>query len=72
MSAGARPDTTLILIEEQFHRITGAGLFAFPGWYARQLRALRASMDWRFPATKAEQEKALLEVLKVTPAEVRA
>lgn len=72
MSAGARPDTTLILIEEQFHRITGEGLFAFPRWYSEQMRGLRASMDYRFPPTKAEQEKALLEVLKVTPAEVRA
>lgn len=72
MSAGARPDTTLILIEAQFHRITGLDLFHFPGWYAQQHRALRASMSWRFPATKAEQETALLRVLEATPAEVHA
>lgn len=67
MSAGARPDTTLILIEAEFLRITGMGLFAFPAWYAEQHRALRSSMDWRFPTTKAEQEKALLSVLKAQP-----
>lgn len=71
MSAGARPDTILILIEEQFHRITGQGLFHFTAWYSSQMRALKASMDWRFPPTKAEQEKALLEVLKAKPAEAR-
>lgn len=67
MSAGARPDTTLILIEAEFTRITGMGLFHFAKWYAEQHRALRASMEWRWPATKEEQEKALLEVLKATP-----
>lgn len=67
MSAGARPDTTLILIEAEFHRLTGMGLFNFAAWYAEQMRSLRASMDWRFPITKAAQEKALLDVLKARP-----
>ncbi len=68
MSAGARPDTTLVLIEAEFHRITGLPLFHFPAWYAEQHRALRASTDWRWPVTKDAQEKALLDVLKATPA----
>lgn len=67
MSAGARCGTTLEAIEREFVRITGLGLFHFPAWYAEQHRALRSYMDWRFPATKAEQESALLAVLKAQP-----
>lgn len=67
MSAGARHGTTLESIEAEFVRITGMGLFAFPAWYAEQHRALRSSMDWRFPVTKADQESALLSVLKAKP-----
>jgi hypothetical protein len=67
MSAGARPDTTLILIEAEFTRLTGLGLFHFPAWYAEQMRALRASMDWRFPIRRADQEKALLDIVRARP-----
>lgn len=64
MSAGARHGTTLMLIEREFVRITGKNLFAFPAWYAEQMRALRASMDWRYPICKEEQERALLEIVR--------
>lgn len=67
MSAGARHGTVLEQIEAEFHRITGEGLFAFAAWYAEQLRALRASMDWRYPIYKEDQERALLAVLKAKP-----
>lgn len=70
MSAGARPGTLLTEIEAEFTRITGLGLFHFPPWYARQMRALHASIESGYgswPTTKAEQERELLEVLKATP-----
>lgn len=70
MSAGARPGTLLVEIQEQFTRITGANLFAFSHWYAEQMRSLRALTEASFgqwPHLRAEQEKLLLEVLKATP-----
>lgn len=70
MSAGARPGTVLTEIEAEFHRITGMGLFAFPLWYAQQMRALHASIESGYgtwPDTRAEQERELLSVLKAAP-----
>lgn len=70
MSVGARPGITLSEIEREFVRLTGLGPFAFPCWYAEQMRALRAWMEascGQWPAYRAEQEKALLEVLRATP-----
>lgn len=67
MSAGARHGTILADLEAEFTRITGLGLFHFPAWYAEQMRALRGSMDWRYPVTRAEQERALLDVVRAKP-----
>lgn len=64
MSAGARHGTILADLQAEFTRLTGLGLFHFPRWYAEQMRALRSSMDWRYPITRAEQERALLEVVR--------
>lgn len=64
MSAGARHGTILADLQVEFTRNTGLGLFHFPAWYAEQMRALRASMDWRYPICKEDQERALLDVVR--------
>lgn len=65
MSAGARSGTVLAAIEREFHRLMPDGNhFAFPIFYAANMRALAGSMGPRFPRNRQAREMALLGVLR--------
>lgn len=65
MSVGAREGSIARQLELEFRRLMpDASMFAFPVFYATNMRALIGSMGPRYPRTRQAQEMALLGVLR--------